>query len=174
MVTFIRKPGLFRHTQGPLPDETEKQDSGKTVTVLFTQYHPTLCAIRESETLAFGDKSRLRLIALQTVPYALPLETPDVPTQFYCRLLWKIISKSAVDATFHVYLCRETMSTLRKVLPPHSLVVIGVKHGWWHFAEKKLAHRLRRSGYEVILVDDKGVENEERTNYQVLEEVFHV
>jgi hypothetical protein len=50
-------------------------------------------------------------------------------------------------------LCRDRVETLRKVLKPHSLVVIGGRRSWWPTPENRLARQLRRSGHEVVFAE---------------------
>ena len=64
-----------------------------------------------------------------------------------------IADKSPVETTVRLYLCRDRLETLTKVLSPHSLVVLGGRKRWWPTSEKRLAGKLRRAGHEVILAE---------------------
>jgi len=52
-----------------------------------------------------------------------------------------------------LYLCRDDMDTLNKILKPHSLVVVGGRTRFWPTQAQRLARRLRKSGHEVILTE---------------------
>ena len=57
----------------------------------------------------------------------------------------------SVDTSIQVYLCRDLTETIRQVLKPESVVVIGGQKHWWPAREEKLARALRRDGHHVIL-----------------------
>ena len=96
---------------------------------------------------------RIKLVAPQIVPYHLPLESPPVLLDFSEHRLREIATESPVETTVQIYLCRDSWETLKTVLAPHSLVVVGGKRRWWPTKEEKLARRLRRAGYEVIFAE---------------------
>jgi hypothetical protein len=64
-----------------------------------------------------------------------------------------LAGESPIKTTVHVYLCRDRVATLRAVLKPHSLVVIGGRRTWWPTSEKRLARQLRRSGHQVVFAE---------------------
>jgi hypothetical protein len=43
------------------------------------------------------------------------------------------------------------METIRQVLKPDSVVIVGGRKRWWPTREQKLATALRRDGHRVIL-----------------------
>jgi hypothetical protein len=49
-----------------------------------------------------------------------------------------------------LYLCRDRDETIRQVLRPESVVVIGRSKWWWPTEENHLARILRRDGHRVI------------------------
>ena len=64
-------------------------------------------------------------------------------------------SKSSVETSVHIYLCRDRFETLASVLKPGSIVVLGGRKRWWPTKDERLARQLRRAGYEVIFKETK-------------------
>jgi hypothetical protein len=127
------------------------------VIVLFTDIASTLSALRTAAQLAQGLAGRIRLLALQCVPYPLPLEEPPVALRFLDRR-FRMLVKSCIELargypveTFaDIRLCRDAWETLRTRLAPHSVVVIGRRSRWWPKAEDRLARKLRAAGHHVV------------------------
>jgi hypothetical protein len=97
--------------------------------------------------------ARITLVVPQVVPYPLPLTSPPVLLEFQENRFREIASESPVDIRVHLYLCRDGLETLKKVLKPRSLVVIGVRKRLWPTREKSLVRKLRRAGHEVIFTE---------------------
>ena len=123
------------------------------VAVVFTSVEATIGALRRAGTLAHQLNARIDLLVLQIVPYPLPITSPPVLLDFSERRFRVIARESTVETTVHIYLCRDRVETLAKVLRPNSLVVIGDRKQWWPTAGKRLAKQLRRAGHEVIMVE---------------------
>ena len=90
-------------------------------------------------------------MASQGVPYPLELAGSPVAIDWLEETLCELASKSAVDTHVDIILSRDTQRTLRRVLRPHSLVVIGSRRRWWRTKEQRLAERLRNDGHQVIV-----------------------
>jgi hypothetical protein len=135
--------------------ETQLGDSARTlqVTVVFTSPTATAAALRKAGALAERLRARIVLLMPQIVPWPLPLESPPVLLDFTQRQLREIAESSPVQTTVCIYLCRDATETLRTVLAPRSLVVIGAATRWWLARERRLARQLRRAGHEVIVGD---------------------
>jgi hypothetical protein len=138
-------PGLPK--QAP---EVTSPPARLNVAVVFTSVDATLAALREAGVLATRLNGQITLVVPQVVPFPLPLTSPPVLLDWNERRFRVIASESPVDTTVRLYLCRDRLETLLKVLSPHSLVVVGGPRRWWPNAEKRLARRLRRGGHEVI------------------------
>ncbi len=98
--------------------------------------------------------ARITLIVAQVVPYPLPLADPDVPVQFTERVLESL---AVEDTTIEIYLCRDRNETIRRALPPDSLVIVGArKRRWWPSwlpsRESQLTRLLRHDGRRVLVV----------------------
>jgi len=134
----------------PFIQETE---SKLDIQVVFTSVDATLAALKEAGNLAGSLGARITLIVPQIVPYPLPLTSPPVLVDFNERRLRVIASNSSVETRVSIYLCRDPLETLRSVLKPHSLVVLGSRKSWWPTAEKRLAKKLRRFGHQVVVTE---------------------
>jgi hypothetical protein len=140
-------------TGAPVRPFTEETGSKLDISVVFTSIEATLTALKEAGNLASSLAARITLIVPQIVPYPLPLTSPPVLIDFSERRLRVIASNSRVETRVSVYLCRDPQETLRSVLKPHSLVVIGSRKSWWPTAEKRLAAKLRHFGHQVVVTE---------------------
>jgi hypothetical protein len=123
------------------------------ISVVFTSLDGTLAALKEAGDLASNLGGRITLIVPQVVPYPLPLTSPPVLVDFNERRLRVIASGCHVETSVAIYLCRDSLETLQFVLKPHSIVVVGTRKTWWPTREKRLAAKLRRLGYHVVVTE---------------------
>jgi hypothetical protein len=125
------------------------------ISVVFTSVNATLHALKEAANLAKSLGGRITLIVPQIVPYPLPLARPPVPVDFSERRLWVIANNCRVETRVSIYLCRDASETLKSVLQPASLVVVGKRTSsrWWPTAETRLAKKLRRFGHQVVVTE---------------------
>jgi hypothetical protein len=131
----------------------EESDSKLDIFVVFTSVEATLTALKEAGDLAATLGGRITLIVPQIVPYPLPLTSPPVLVDFNERRLRVIASHCRVETRVSIYLCRDPLETLKSVLKAGSLVVVGAQKHWWPTREKRLAAKLRHSGYEVVVTE---------------------
>jgi hypothetical protein len=121
--------------------------------VLFTSPDRTLKALRRAAELAVPIGGRVVILAIQVVPYQLPLDEASMPMKFILQRF----AETAADLYPHVsivgYLCRDRMEALKQILTPESPVLIGVRKRWWKTHDEKLAQTLRGSGFAVLQVD---------------------
>jgi len=127
------------------------------VVVLFTDVPSTLAAMKTAAQLAAGLHGRIRLLAVQYVPYPLPLDEPSVNVPFLRERIYKILESCAqetwssqVDTVADVCLCRDACETVPPLLAAHSVVVIGKRSRWWPKPEDRLARELRKQGHHVV------------------------
>ena len=134
------------------PQSPERQDADwkLNIAVIFTSVETTLAALKHAGVLASNLGACISLVVPQVVPYPLPLNKSPISPGFNERRFRVIAGQSRVDTKVAVYLCRDRMETLKAVLKPHSLVVVGGRKTWWPTSEKRLAAGLRRAGHEVI------------------------
>jgi len=123
------------------------------VIVLHTTTNATLQALRTAARLAEGLAARIRLLVIETVPYPLPVNNPQVPVEFTKRRFRTVALDTSIDTHVDIRLGRDKKEMLESALNPHSLVVVATKSGWWPTAEKRLAKRLERLGHQVVVCD---------------------
>jgi hypothetical protein len=123
------------------------------VAVVFTNPQSTFKALKAAAASANGLDARVRLIVLQVVSHALPLDEPPVPVHFTEERVLPLVSDLGVDTRVDILLCRNKREGLMHALKPRSLVVVGSRRRWWPTWEKRLAKQLRRGGHEVILTE---------------------
>ena len=131
----------------------EETPARLNVFVVFTSVEATLAALKQAGCLAAELGGRIILMALQVVPYPLPLTKPPVGIDWNERRLRLIAGESHVETIVHVHLCRDWQRALEDALRAHSLVVLGGRKRWWPTRESKLARRLHGAGHEVILIE---------------------
>jgi hypothetical protein len=129
------------------------RDAGLDVHVIFTSFPRTRAALAAAASLAAGLDARVTILAAQVVPYPLPLEEPPVAVEFTEQKLWQMAAEQESGAAVSIYLCRDREDTIRQVLRPESVVVIGGRRWWWPTEENHLAKVLRQDGHRVILPD---------------------
>ena len=135
------------------PSQNEESEHLLDVSVVFTSTSATAAALRTAGVLADSLNARVKLVVPQVVPFPLPLESPPVLLEFSEHQLRKIATDSPVETTIQIFLCRDSWETLKTVLAPRSLVVIGGRSRWWRTREESLARKLRRTGHEVIFAE---------------------
>ena len=136
-----------------IPITEQETEAGLSIDVVFTSVQATLGALKKAGALADRLNARIHLVVPQVVPFPCPLTNPPTSASFNERRLRVIAGESRIATTVHVYLCRDPWETLKRVLSPQSLVVIGGKRRWWRTAADRLAAKLRRSGYDVIFTE---------------------
>ena len=137
----------------PIEPPAGAANSKLNVAVVFTTIEATLSALRKAGALASRLHACITLIVPQIVPYPLPLNRPPVSQDCNEKRFRVLAEDSAVETTVHIYLCRDRVETLRQVLAPHSLVVIGAKRHWWPSGDDRLAHQLQRAGHEIVFTE---------------------
>jgi hypothetical protein len=123
------------------------------VFVIFTSPDQTLKALEKADQVARLLRTRIEILALQSVPYTLPLDESSVPFEFLVRHLEEMAGQFPEPTKISAYLCRDPMETLKKVLNRYGPVVIGIRKRWWPTCDERLARKLCHAGYHVILVN---------------------
>lgn len=119
--------------------------------MVFTDELTTRAAVAAASYLARGLTSRIVLLAARIVPWPLPLDAPPVASEFTEKALSRLAESTGIDVEVRIYVCRDPESTIRGVLEPGSVVVIGVRPRWWQFRAPPLARALMRDGHDVIV-----------------------
>ena len=137
----------------PKPQNVHRSDLRLPLVVVFTSGEATVLALKNAGILASRLHARVELIITQIVPYPLPLNRPPVHPNFCLRRLWALARETPVETSVRVFLCRDRLATLKEVLQPHSLIVIGGRRRWCAMEGESLARKLRRAGHNVIFTE---------------------
>ena len=121
------------------------------VNVVYTRLPSAAKTLHAASGLARGLGARVTVHVPQVIPYPLELKAPPVSVPFAEHQLLALVGEQPVETNIQMYLCRDLTETIRRVLKPASVVVIGGRKHWWPTPEKKLAAILRRDGHRVIL-----------------------
>ena len=133
----------------PEPPSRPQEEARLNIVVIFTSTAATTAALKKAGALAESLDARITLIVPQVVPYPLPLTSPPVLLDFQENRFRDIAAQTLAETTVQLYLCRDELEMLTKVLPSHSLIILGQPRKWWPSREAKLARKLR-SGHEVV------------------------
>jgi len=145
---------LIPATGYPVRPQVEETDQRLNVSVIFTSVRSTQAALKRAGTLASSLNARITLLVPQVVPFPRPLESPPVLLDWSESRFRTIANQSPVETTVRLYLCRDSVETMKGALSPKSVVVIGGRKCWWPFTrERNLARVLRRAGHEVIFTE---------------------
>ena len=55
----------------------------------------------------------------------------------------------------HICLCRDKCPTVRLILKPHSIMILGGGKRWWPTAEDRLASVLKKGWHHVIFAESR-------------------
>ena len=146
------------------------------VTVVATNDRGTLAALRTAGKLAANLRARIALVKAQIVPFQFPLDKPPVSTDFLQRQLYGLVCELGFEAeeiTIQLWLCRGRNESLRKILRPHSLVVIGGRKRWWSRRERTLERYLSGLGHQIVFVDLDARGSSEPRSDSCSDSVFH-
>jgi hypothetical protein len=86
------------------------------ISVVFTTVDATLAALQAAGNLADSLGARITLVVPQVVAFPAPLQTPRVLVEFNENRFRVIASKSPVETSVKIYLCRDRLQTLLQVL----------------------------------------------------------
>jgi hypothetical protein len=133
---------------------TSRSGTGELrVFVLYTTGELIQAAVAEAGVLLRNLAVEITLLAVEVVPFPLPLERPPVAPEFLERRLQAIAGGMGVQIDVQLIFARDFYGAIERVLPSHSLVVVATKkRRWWPTAEAKLARWLGRAGHRVALV----------------------
>jgi len=148
-ITQPARPAVIRETpEGSGPGRLE-------VNVIFTDPLATVAALKAAGLLARDLGACIQVRAAIPVPYALPLDKPPVSVGFLQNLLYRLICRSDLhtfEPSVHLYICRDQIEALVRVLRPNSLVVISGREHWWPTPERRIAEALRSKGHRVVFI----------------------
>jgi len=92
------------------------------------------------------------LVDIQVVPFPCPLDQPPIDKEFSQRRLRDLFAQSGLPGGTEVLYTRDWLEGFRRLLEPHSLVILATKKRWWRTREDKLARALAKAGHQVMLL----------------------
>lgn len=128
-------------------------DSGLDAHVIYTRHAATLSALSWVSRLGCKLGVRPAVLMFYVLPISLPLAWRFVPKGFLEGRVRALKESAFVDFSIRIYLCRSSRQSLRQILKPGSLVVVGGKRRWWPTDEQRLVARLRKEGHQAFLVE---------------------
>ena len=129
----------------------EVQTPELEVNLVYTRLPGAATSLNVASGLARGLGARVTVHVALVIPYPLELKSPQVPVQFTEQQLLARAGEQPVDTSIRIYLCRDLTETIRRVLKPDCVVIVGGRKRWWPTREYRLAAALRRDGHHVIL-----------------------
>ena len=136
----------------PALETGQVSHSSLEIVVLHSEAKETVGALKMAADLASGLAS-VRLLAIQQVPYPLPLDAPPVSVEFLEKRFSNMTSEAGVDACIDIRLCRDARAVLESGLDSRAVIVIGGRRRWWPTAATRLARRLERLGHQVVFTN---------------------
>jgi hypothetical protein len=141
---------LAVHVSAPV-STPEVQNPELEVNLIYTRRPEAAESLDLACGLAQGLGARVTVHVTQVIPYPLELKSPQVPVHFTEQQLLAMAGEQPVETSIRIYLCRDLTETIRQVLKPDSVVIVGGRKRWWPTPERRLAAALRRDGHRVIL-----------------------
>ncbi len=121
---------------------------GLRLVVPYTTPDATRATLRAAAVFGAGLGVAVDLVAVQAVHFLAPLES-DVRTGFLRQQLELIAANSHIPVRPSIVLTHDSDAAFVQTLP-HEPVFIGARN--WFSREARLARRLQRLGYDVIVV----------------------
>ena len=126
------------------------------VVVITTTPKCTVAALRTAARLAADLGAQITLISIERVPWGFPLQGPPVPVPSLKRKLYGLIYEAGIlkeEVLIQLCLCRDPFDSLRAILRPNSLVVLGGRNDRGSRRERDLKTFLMSIGHEVFQSD---------------------
>jgi hypothetical protein len=123
------------------------------VYVPYTTSDLTRAALTAVAALTQNLGARVSLVAVQIVPFPLPIDRPAVSRSFVEQKLKAAVRDIDVAVDTRVVLARESEAAFDRAISPESLVVLATKKRWWPTPQVKLARLLARAGHSVALLE---------------------
>jgi hypothetical protein len=120
----------------------------------YTTSDLTRAALRAVAALTRNLGARVSVVAVQVVPFPLPLHRPAVSPTFFAQKLKSAtrgIEVGVVDT--RVVIARDREAAFHRAISPGSLVVLATKKRWWPTRQVELARSLASAGHSVALLE---------------------
>lgn len=132
--------------------QAEVRDHRLEVIVLVTDESATVSALKKAFSLTEGLQARVCIVAVQIVPFPLPLDEPPVRMGRALRSLLPYLSDCGAEQVIQICYSRERIPALRQILPPHSLIVMGHSSSFLaNWRANKWRKWLKTTGHDVIV-----------------------
>lgn len=150
--------GRSLESSKPEPGAGTAQSRSLSVNVVYTGPETTLTALRAAESFAADLNSTVHIRTMIAVPRQLAIEYGLVSSQFFRLLVCDLIERVGSDRfeyVLHIYVCRDRIETLLRVLRPSSLVVIGGRRRLWSTTESRLSKAAIAAGHSVAFINTR-------------------
>ena len=97
--------------------------------------------------------ARVSVVAVQVVPFPLPLERPAFSPSVVEYELKASARDIELELDAHIVIARDRNEAIRRAILPGSLVVLATKKRWWPTQQAKLARLLAFAGHSVVLLE---------------------
>jgi hypothetical protein len=125
--------------------------------VLFTSMKGTLKAMEKADQMAQSSDGRIELLVVETVPFPLQLDEPQVNNELLLQQLTEMAEQFQSQTRISALPCRNALETLQRLLYRNCQVVMAVPPaGLLPNHYRTLAHKLSRVGYNVFLIETDG------------------
>jgi len=136
------------------PDAAVDGSNRLRVYVVATTGEGTQCALLAAQRLAAGLDARIIILVPHVVSYVVPLESPNEDPTVLIDEYRALAARAGVDASVRLCLCRRPIDVFKTLLSERSTIVLGGHRGrWWPSAAQRMAHELRREGYDIVFVE---------------------
>jgi hypothetical protein len=123
------------------------------VCIPYTTSDLTRAALAAVAALTRSLDAHVSLVAVQVVPFPLPLDRPAVSPSVVEQKLKAVARDIEVPVNTLVVLARDREVAFDRAILPESLVVLATKKRWWPTPQVKLARLLARAGHSVALLE---------------------
>ena len=124
--------------------------------MVFTDFDGATAALHEAANMSTGLDASIDVIVIRIVPFPLPLLEPPVPVSFALKAIGELAAKTGIEPSIHVYLCRDGIETLLRVLQPGAPIVVGGADRHFFAKTARLIRSLPRNGHDVIVARRAG------------------
>ena len=124
-----------------------------SVYVPYTTSVLTRAALKAVGAFTRNLGAHVSLVAVQVVPFPLPLDRPAISTSFLEQELESVARDMEVPVDAQVVISRDLAVAFDRAVSPGSLVVLATRKRWWRTPQAKLARLLARAGHSVALLE---------------------
>jgi hypothetical protein len=122
------------------------------VVVPYTGLETTAAGLERAAALTAGLNARVLLVAVHTLPYAVPFVCPSLVHAHLEEQLLELASHCPLTVQPQVVLARDRHEGFLYALKPGSTVLVATRRRLWRTEEEKLARALARDGHKVALI----------------------